>query len=394
MRISLIQSFALSCLMSAASALELGRPFSSHMVLPHDVEFSLHGKAGPGKSVTLTFADQQQTATCDPGGHWRIRLAAMKPSSIARNMEIVSGDQKIVLEDVLVGEVWLCSGQSNMDFPLQSATGAAEALQSPASAMIRFCSLSGLATSARPFVENDRERLKPGNFFQGTWHTDEPKLRGKLSAVAWWFAQQRQRDVNMPIGIVENAVGGSGTEAWISPNMLQSRADYADFLSEKWRDHPKISAWARQRARLQTSKLGHCPHPFQPGYLYEAGIASWQDFPFTAALWYQGETNAEIPDIAWNSRLLEDLMASWRQGLRHPKMPFFIVELPRIGGTDPLRQYWPQYREAQRKAVASSAPAYRIETIDLGWDSPDVHPPDKKPLALRAAAEVKKHLPH
>lgn len=394
MRMIFRYSLATLFSITASHALEVARPFGSHMVLPHDVEVPIHGKAHAGASVTVRFDDQQQTTTSQADGSWRVQLRKMKPCSSAKSMEIISGDQKILLDDVLIGEVWLCSGQSNMDFPLQRATGGKDEAEQPLHPALRFFSLTGLATTPRPFLEKDQQRLNPEKFFQGTWQVDEPKHRGSLSAVAWWFARQRQEDIQMPIGIVENAVGGSGTEAWLSPEVLRSREEYADFLSTKWLDHPKISPWARQRARQQISKLVNCPHPFQPGFLYDSGIAWWCDFPFTAALWYQGETNAEIPDTAWNSRLIEDLIVGWREGLRHPTLPFFIVELPRIGGKDPLRQYWPQYREAQQKAVEKSANAYRIVSMDLGWDSPDVHPPDKKPLALRVATEVKKQLAH
>lgn len=385
-------TFATLCWINPAHALEVARPFASHMVLPHDVEIPLHGKAPAGVTVTIRFHEVYRTTTSQSDGSWRITLPAFPPSATPQKLEITCGDQTIVLDDVLIGEVWLCSGQSNMDFALQRASGGKSEEKTPANQALRFFSLTGLATSNQPFRENEQERLKPVNFFQGTWQPDDPALRGSLSAIAWWFAQRRQVDSNMPVGVVENAVGGSGTEAWLSQQMLESREDYADFLTPQWLDHPKIAAWAKQRARQQTSKLINGPHPFQPGFLYQSGIAWWRDFPFTAVIWYQGETNAEISDIAWNSRLLEDLMSSWRDGLRQPTLPFFIVELPRIGGNDPLRQYWPQYREAQQKAIAKSPNSYRVVSMDLGWDSPDVHPPDKKPLALRIAAEVKTHL--
>ncbi|MFM2221685.1 MAG: hypothetical protein RLZZ553_1433 [Verrucomicrobiota bacterium] len=363
------------------------------MVLPHDVIVPVHGRATPGDKVHVRFDTQMHTTTCREDGTWMISLTAMKPNNRPEVMEIRSGIDRILLSDVLVGEVWLCSGQSNMDFPLQRAITGKEEMKRPTNPRIRFCSLTGLATSPRAFREHDRLRMKPENFFQGTWQIDEPQTRGNHSAIAWWFAERRSHDTSVPVGIVENAVGGSGTEAWVSAEVLGSRPDYRDLLSDAWLDHPKVSPWARQRARQQIGALKNATHPFQPGFLYQSGIAWWRDFPFTAVIWYQGETNAEIPDIAWNSRLLEDLMTSWRRGLGQPSLPFFVIELPRIGGNDPLRQYWPQYREAQQLAIKKTTHAYRIVSMDLGWDSADVHPPDKKPLALRVAEEIKKQRP-
>ena len=373
--------------------LEVARPFGSHMVLPHGVSVPLHGKAAPGEIVSVHIGGNEHHTRCQQDGVWRIALPAMAATDKPLAMSIRSGEKSLLLDDILIGEVWLCSGQSNMDFPLQRATGGAAELTTEAPPGLRFFPLTGMPTNAQPFRETDRARMRPATFFQGSWQVPSTKERGALSAIAWWFACQRTKDTGRPIGIVENAVGGSGTEAWLSTEILRARSEYADLITPKWLDHPQVSAWARQRARQQIGALRDVSHPFQPGFLYESGIVWWRDFPFAGVLWYQGETNAEINDVAWNARLLEDLMGSWRKGLGQEKLPFFLVELPRIGGNDPLRRFWPQYREAQQQAVTRTPLAYRIEIKDLGWDSPDVHPPDKKPIALRLAGEVKRQLP-
>lgn len=380
-------------LLARLHGLEVARPFGSHMVLPHGVSLPVQGKAVAGEMVSIHIGPKVFQEICQQDGTWRIELPAMAATTTPISLSIRSGEKTILLEDILIGEVWLCSGQSNMDFPLQRATGAAAELTRAVPAGLRFFSLNGLATSAQPFRETDRARLQPATFFQGSWQVPSGKERGVLSAIAWWFACQRLLDTGRPVGIVENAVGGSGTEAWLSPETLRFRPEYADLITTAWLDEEKVSAWARQRARQQLGTLQNMPHPFQPGFLYEAGLAWWRDFPLTGVLWYQGETNAEINDVAWNARLLEDLISGWRKGLRHERLPFFLVELPRIGGHDPLRRFWPQYREAQQQSVARTPRAYRIETQDLGWDSPDVHPPDKKPIALRLAEEVQRQLP-
>jgi sialate O-acetylesterase len=129
-------------------------------------------------------------------------------------------------------------------------------------------------------------------------------------------------------------------------------------------------------------------HPFRPGFLFESGVLAWSGFPFKGVLWYQGETNAEIPDAPWNERMIVDLVSGWRASLGQKDLPFFMVQLPRIGGNDPLRAYWPQFREVQARAAKRLPGVHLIVTRDLGWDSPDVHPPDKKPVADRLAAAI------
>ncbi len=373
--------------------LEVARPFGSHMVLPHDVILPVHGKAAPGDLVSIHIGINHYQTRCQQDAVWRIELPAMVASAKPFAMIIRSGEKSIVLEDIVIGEVWLCSGQSNMDFPLQRATHGAVELTRGNLAGLRFFSLTGIPTTAQPFRESDRARMQATSFFQGSWQVPSGKELGAVSAIAWWFACQRLQDSGRPIGIVENAVGGSGTEAWMAPQVLRSRPQYEALTTPAWLDHAKVSSWARQRARQQIGQLTDMPHPFQPGFLYESGIAWWRDFPFKGVLWYQGETNAEIDDVSWNALLLEDLMSGWRRGLRQERLPFFLVELPRIGGNDPLRRFWPQYREAQQQAVSRTPRAYRIETKDLGWDSADVHQPDKKPIARRMADEVKRQCP-
>jgi sialate O-acetylesterase len=129
-------------------------------------------------------------------------------------------------------------------------------------------------------------------------------------------------------------------------------------------------------------------HPFKPGFLFESGVRAWTGFPFEGVLWYQGETNAEIDDDAWNRRLISDLVTGWRKELGQEKLPFFLIQLPRIGGSDPLRKHWPAYRKVQAEAARSLAGVHLVVTEDLGWDSPDVHPPDKRPVAMRLAEAI------
>jgi sialate O-acetylesterase len=191
------------------------------------------------------------------------------------------------------------------------------------------------------------------------------------------------------VGLIDNSVGGSGAEAWLPPEVLAARREYAELLGPAWGASERISGWARGRARLN---LGGRPldHPFRPGFLFDSGVRWWRDFPLTGVLWYQGETNAEILDDAWNERLIIDLVAGWRERLTQPELPFVMVQLPRIGGDDPLRRGWPQFRAVQARAAAKLPKVSLIETLDLGWDSPDVHPPDKRPVGERLGAAAAK----
>lgn len=374
---------------SAAAGLELGRPFGDHMVLPMGRPVTVWGTGDPGQEVSVGFSGQKVTTRVDDTGRWELRLADMAPSAEGKTLTASSGSERVALADVLVGRVFLCSGQSNMDFPLSRAIGGIEESRTAGKfPAIRLFNLTGAPTDGRVYDEATLARLTPRDHFTGKWQRSSEKAASAFSAVAWWAGKAVHLNDGVPVGLVENAVGGSGTEAWLPRPVLAARPEYAALLDERWLSSPRVGAWARGRARQNLGAHPEASHPFKPGFLFESGVRGWTGFPFDGVLWYQGETNAEIEDDAWNRRLISDLVTGWRKELRQEKLPFFLIQLPRIGGNDPLRRHWPAYRKVQADAARSLAGVHLVVTEDLGWDSPDVHPPDKRPVAMRLAQAV------
>jgi sialate O-acetylesterase len=382
--------FLLSALLAISVQAELSaaRPFADHMVLAMDRSVPIRGTAMPGADVKVSFGAHSTSGRADAKGHWRIVLPPQKVFSEARDLEIRSGSERVILRDVLVGEVWLCSGQSNMDFPLAKAvSGKQEAAQAKSFPSIRLMNLTGTHTNPQRYHETELQRLNPEAFFTGTWQTASEKSALEFSAVAWCAGKTIHQSKGIPVGLIDNSVGGSGAEAWLPREVLEARKEYADLLRETWIDSERIGNWARGRAKLNLGgQTGN--HPFRPGFLFDSGVRWWAEFPLTGVMWYQGETNAEILDDAWNERLINDLVQGWRKVLAQPDLPFFMVQLPRIGGNDPLRRGWPQFRAVQANAAKKLKNVSLIETIGLGWDSPDVHPPDKRPVGERLGRAV------
>lgn len=391
MRLTLLLPLACQLLFPALAAggLELGRPFGDHMVLPMARPVTVWGTGDPGQEVSVSFSGQTVKTKVDGAGRWELSFAALAASAEGRILTVSSGRKRVELDDVLVGRVYFWSGQSNMDFQLGRATGGTEeARTAGAQPSVRLFNLTGAPTDGRGYDAATLARLTSRDHFTGRWERASEKSAAAFSAIAWWAGKAIHQHDGVPVGLVENAVGGSGTEAWLPPSILRSRADYAPLLDERWLDSPRVSAWARGRARLNLGGKAGANHPFKPGFLFESGVRDWTGFPFEAVIWYQGETNAEIADDAWNRRLITDLVTGWRKELRQERLPFFLVQLPRIGGNDPLRKQWPAYRRVQAEAARSLDAAHLIVTEDLGWDSPDVHPPDKQPVAKRVAEAI------
>jgi sialate O-acetylesterase len=380
--------FLIVCWIAALAAraeptLVPARPFADHMVLPMGRETGVWGIAAPGAEVALRFGTHTARGKADARGNWRLTLPDLTASAEGRELEIISGNERRILRDVLVGEVWLCSGQSNMDFPLAKAVGGKEeAAAAGGFPAIRLMNLTGIHTAPRKYGEAEIQRLTPDHFFTGTWQIATEQSALEFSAVAWWAGKTVHQAKGVPVGLIDNSVGGSGAEAWLPREVLEARKDYAGLLEDTWIDSPRVGEWARGRAKLNLGgKTGN--HPYRPGFLFDSGVRGWRGFPLTGALWSQGETNAEILDDAWNERLITDLVHGWRRVLAQPELPFFMVQLPRIGGNDPLRRGWPRFRAVQARAAAKLQRVSLIETVDLGWDSPDVHPPDKRPVGER-----------
>lgn len=375
--------------LASGEGLSVARPFGSHMVLPMGKEVPIQGEAGVGATVSVSFAGAKRKTVAGPEGKWWLLLPAMGSSSEGHELRIESGAEKLVLADILVGRVYLFSGQSNMDFALSRAVGGREeAAKAGEATAVRLCNWSSAPTDARVYDEATLARLNIRDHFQGGWTIPSTVSAGEISAIAWWVGTMLQKKTGEPVGMVENAVGGSGTEAWLPREMLESRPAYRPLLSDKWLECDKVSSWPKGRAKQNLGSHLTANHPLRPGFLFESGVRPWAGFPFEAVVWYQGETNAESPDVRWNEQLIRDLITGWRSALGNLELPFYLVQLPRIGGQDPLRQYWPQYREVQSRVAKETPGVKLVVTSDLGWDSPDVHPPDKRPVAERIVEKM------
>ena len=299
-------------------ALDFARPFGDFMVLPHDQSIPLWGSGAPASEIKVTFGTQSKSTHCGADGRWRLILNPEKPSAQGRELILTSSGEKRSLKDVLVGEIWLCSGQSNMDFPLGKAIGGkVEAAQAGNFPAIRLCNLTAAPTDSRVYDNATLARLNTKDHFVGKWSIATEPSALEISAIAWWTAKELHGKNGIPIGVVENAVGGSGAEAWLPSEILESRDDYKALLGDEWLDCPKIGNWARGRAKLNLGTHRSAMHPFRPGFLFESGVREWTEFPFAGVLWYQGETNAEMANDDWNATARHAMGELLRNGHRH-----------------------------------------------------------------------------
>ena len=368
--------------------LELASPFTDHMVLQRDQPVPVWGTANPNAKVTVSFDGQKKVATANAEGQWMLQLDPLKASFESRSLSVKAADQQLTLMDVLVGEVWICSGQSNMQY----AYGSVPEIKAlaPDAKNLRTFEVKRMVA----FTEQDR--------CEGRWEVGIPG-----SAVAFSFAYFLEQAAEVPVGIILTCWGSSGIEAWMPRDMTKDFPYFKTLMDEfdaNTDAHDQIKAalarpegWSRQEDVFLRR---------QNNILYNAMMKPLAPYACRGLVWYQGERNTQsmygMIEKPWFSRnsgmlLYGDVLQGWiqryRQEWQNEQLHFLVVMLPGYGGvlpTSPLKDgghpashSWAWMRESQLKALNLPHTAV-ANTIDLG-DVKNVHPKDKLPVGQRLA---------
>ncbi len=367
--------------------------FGEHMVLQRSQKDPVWGWADPGEKVTVQIAGQTHSAVANDQGHWKVVLdpiQAVGPFTLS-----VAGKNRIELSDVLVGEVWLCSGQSNMQFAVNSSNdGDLEALTANF-ANIRLITVPQVGTQ------------EPQSDFKGEWQRCSPETVKSFSGVGYFFGRQLHQTLNVPIGLIDNSWGGSSCEAWVRRDLLEKDANYKP-LMERWEETERTFDWDKIQARYQEdlskwrdatakAKTAGTPAPqrprnpanplagqHRPGNLYNGVLKPIIGYGIRGTIWYQGESNA---GRAYQYRDLFPLMIqNWRDEWKQGDFPFYWVQLAdfRDEKPEPAESDWAELREAQTMTLDRLANTGEAVIIDLG-EAHDIHPRNKQDVATRLA---------
>jgi sialate O-acetylesterase len=380
--------FGIICL-GVAHAEVLPNPlFSDHAVLQQGAEVPVWGTARVGESVTVEFQDQKVT-TLATDGKWMVRLRNLKPGGPFAMS--IRGDNTIALKNLLVGEVWLCSGQSNMEWALSKSDGGAQAIASAANPLLRMCRVP------------HNVQMTPQSVVKVKWEEVSPATAKNFSAIPFWFGNRLQKELGVPVGIINNSFGGTTIESWLSAETLKSgpwpqdkntdiliaKADY-DLRIEAIR--PIQEKHDVDKAVALAAKLPPPPRPAELFSEFKGPTTLWNGemvplFPYRirGLAWYQGESNAYVGRANSYKKLLPRLIQDLRSGFEQPDLPFLIFQIARNRKwqTDPNEKSGiAELQEMQLKTTLETAHASLIVTTDMG--GPDVHYPGKRPVADRA----------
>lgn len=379
---------------AAASALELSYPFGDHMVLQRGHEIPVWGTADAGSKVTVSFGSARMQAIADRQGKWMVKLPAQKANEEAKPLEVRSGSKNADISDVLVGDVWYATGQSNMRWMLKQCATGGDAIKDSSDKGLRLFNHSGnLHPGGNKYSVDFLKEMNEDNYYSSKgWQVSGPSTSGEMSGVAYFFAQKLRGETKVPIGIVNVSVGGTPIEAHIAPDIFESDKELSPLLKDWWKNdnYPK---WCRGRAAhnlsawfADSSLKGQTPpHPFTPMFLWKAGPARYQPMPIKGVIWYQGESNAgkdgtpeAVTDGSLNKRKFKMLVDSWRQGWGDPELPVYHVQLPG------MNRKWPVFREMQFEVSREIPNVGMAVSIDVGHPT-NVHPNKKKPVGDRLA---------
>lgn len=387
----------LLCAAAARAGLVPASVFTDNMVLQRDRPVTVWGTAVPEEAVTVEFAGQLKTATADTNGRWHVVLDPLVASKEPRDFKLRGADTNAAtLTNVLVGEVWLCSGQSNMEWTV-SKSADYDAVKTGADQPL-----------IRHFKVPRRDSPFPEEKIDARWVVCTPETVGEFTAAGYFFAREFGRELGVPVGLLNASYGGTRIEPWATPDSLmaaaslpglaarvrqtshlapEGRTNYAGYLRavEDWLPAAKDAVEKGAPFPLPPAEPWITGNEQQPTRLYHGMIAPTVPFALRGVLWYQGEGNAG--DAAGYADKMAALVGGWRELWSDPQMPFYYVQLAGFQTSDPskpeMADGWARLREEQLMALALPHSGMAV-AIDIG-EAADIHPKNKQDVGRRLA---------
>ena len=348
--------------------LRLGSPFQDEMVVQQNHPFAVWGKASAGETVEIRadWMADGVSVKADADGQFlgiipvpAVRAGDYKP----HKLDVESGDSRIILTNVLIGEVWLCSGQSNMQFSMKEVTDSTREIAAAQYPNLRLLNVD-LNFSATPI-----------DSIKGKWVECNPETVRKFSAVGYYFGRELQHELNVPVGIIFSGIGASAAQAYVPQAVLA-----ADTMLDRVYLEPYLNSPRSKEVINGGFSFEKVTRPF---LLYNAMIYPLRRFSIRGICWYQGEAN-RLERTPY-TRVTQALIKSWRESFGQGELPFYYVQVAPffLDKEDPVLADYAFFREAQEK-VASMNNTAMVTTIDVG-EAKNLHPHNKKPIGVRLA---------
>ncbi len=363
-----------------ASALDTPAIFGDHMVLQAEAVVPIWGTAEADSPVTLRWRGKTYDTISDIDGRWRIELDP-QPAGGPYELDITSGNQGMDFEDVMLGQVWLCGGQSNMEWPVRKSNDPARELSGAHRPMIRLFKVPRASLLDLP------------GELQGRWELCRPETAADFSGVGYFFGREIQETLDQPVGLIANAWGGSSAEAWMSRQTLQDDPDLDYVIKSLPAAQAAFDQWSAEvRAWEDAGSEGSRPRPPSnsrmhtwAGLLHDRMLQPLAPYRLRGVIWYQGEQNRN--EAYRYRKLFPAMIGEWRRLFENERLPFLFVQLAntRPPVDSPAESAWAELREVQdlTQQVPHTA---MVTAIDVGDTvGGDIHPSDKQSVGHRLA---------
>lgn len=386
MRLKIMLSLMAAVALGANAEVKLASVFTDNAVLQQGAAVPVWGTAAPGEEVTVTFGRQSKTAKADAAGNWSVKLSKMKASAEPQSLT-AAGASSVTLTNILVGEVWICSGQSNMEWPLSKASNAIDAAAASTDPLLRV------------FAVQKNLSDEPLKTVTGSWQQAASNSVWSFSAVGYFFGRDLRAARKVPVGLIGTYWGGTPSEGWTKKSYLEASPEGIAYMTNF---AAQIASWDPDKAKknYETAKQKHqeaaakakaegkpAPNaprapqdpktsPHRPCALYNAMIAPLVPYAVRGATWYQGESNAGRSKEY--EAVLPAMIKNWRDDFGVGEFPFLIVQIASFSGQPPT------IREAQLHIEQNNKNVATIVCADHGEEF-DIHPKAKEPVGARLA---------
>ncbi|WP_290797312.1 sialate O-acetylesterase [Flavihumibacter sp. UBA7668] len=366
------------------------------MILQRSKPNPVWGKGNPKAEILLEFGNVKIETKVQEDSTWRLVLPALNVNTKPQKIILQSGNEMISRQNILIGDVWLCTGQSNMEWAFSRDEFAKDEKATTNQPLIRLynTSFAGKYIYGVPYTDSILMRLQVDSFYSGSWMVCTDQTVQDMSAIAYYFAKEIVTNTGVPIGIINLAVGGAPIETFIDKAAIASHPDFKQKLEGNWLYNPALPEWIRERGRQNLEKRLSSPssenfgpnHAYKPGFAFEAAIPRFSKLPIAGVLFYQGESNSlEENRVFEYGSLMQLLVKNYRDCWKNSKLPFYWVQLSSIDTLNYAARYWPVFRNLQRELLDSIPYSGMAVTSDIG-NPRDVHPRNKRAVGKRLSA--------
>ncbi|SKB71076.1 sialate O-acetylesterase [Salegentibacter holothuriorum] len=385
----IFQTLLILSFFPAFAQLQIADVFTDNMMLQREKPIRVWGAGNPGEKIRVNFLDETAKTSVKTDSSWQVVLKKHKATTKPNSLVVQSFQEKIIIKNIIIGDVWLLIGQSNMEWPMQAEMHYEEAKKEAKNRNLRFFNPNYIGKNfyGSAYDKHQLKNLSNNILFQKTkWEESDSSSFKNMSAVGYYFGRDIISAENIPIGLINLAIGGAPAETFIDAEALIKNKKFSSKVNGNWLENDALPVWIRERGM---QNIGHSQgtnnHAYKPGFAFKTGIKPILKMPIKGILWYQGESNAqELARVKEYPELQKLMIKDYRKQWKNKNLAFYWVQLSSIDTTNYDSHFWPEFRNGQRRLLGEMDHVGMAVSSDVG-NKNDIHPRNKKAVGKRLA---------